>query len=347
MYRTCLFCNSDLGGNEALEHLQIGRRVAFDQAQGRLWVVCRKCERWNLTPFGDRFEAIEEGEKLFRDTKVRFSTDQIGLARLRDGTELVRIGEPLRPEFAAWRYGDQFGRRRLRHFALVGVGVIGVAGLVIAPKLLGLSVGGGGLYNIYSPLLQAWKAKKTVAQLELPDGGQLPVTQLQIEKSELRFEGVDAAWGLRVPERKGTGRVHFKGNYVASLEGEAAERALRKIQPRVNRQGAGRDGVKTAVGVQEESPTTEALVARVSRMPYGSWKEKREGRRTLGNIKSEMRLALEMSSHEDAERRWLAGELLDLERAWREAEELAGIADKLGLPEEVERQVAALKEKSP
>src|SRR5215510_4073646 len=153
MYSTCLFCNADLGRNEALEHLPIGRRLAFDQAQGRLWVVCRKCERWNLTPFGDRFEAIEEGEKLFRDTRVRFSTDQIGLARLRDGPELVRIGEPLRPEFAAWRYGDQVGRRQRGYALMVGAGAVGLAGLIIVPKLLGLCIGVRTFYNFWRPAM--------------------------------------------------------------------------------------------------------------------------------------------------------------------------------------------------
>ena len=101
MYSTCLFCKTDLGANEAIEHFPVGRRLAFDAAKGRLWVVCRKCERWNLTPVEERWEAIEECERAYRGTKLRASTDQIGLARLSEGLELVRIGQPLRPEFAA------------------------------------------------------------------------------------------------------------------------------------------------------------------------------------------------------------------------------------------------------
>ena len=110
MYSTCLFCHDSLGRNDAIEHFPVGRRLAFDGAKGRLWVVCRKCERWNLTPLEERWEAIEECERAFRDTKLRVSTDHIGLARLKEGLELVRIGEPQRPEMAAWRYGDQFGQ---------------------------------------------------------------------------------------------------------------------------------------------------------------------------------------------------------------------------------------------
>jgi hypothetical protein len=41
------------------------------------------------------------------------------------------------------------------------------------------------------------------------------------------------------------------------------------------------------------------------------------------------RLALEMAANEDTERRAMEGELIELERAWRDAEEVAAIADGL------------------
>ena len=114
MYATCLFCNKPLGSNESVEAFPVGARLAYDSARGRLWVVCERCERWNLTPLEERWEAIEQAEKLYRDTRRRVSTYNIGLAKLRDGTILVRIGEPLRPEFAAWRYGDHKSNRCIR-----------------------------------------------------------------------------------------------------------------------------------------------------------------------------------------------------------------------------------------
>ena len=114
MYQTCMFCKKPLGANEVVETFPVGRRLAFDAAKGRLWVVCRTCQRWNLTPLEERWEAVETCEKLFRGTRIRTSSENIGLARHPEGLELVRIGKPLRPEFAAWRYGDQFGRRRRR-----------------------------------------------------------------------------------------------------------------------------------------------------------------------------------------------------------------------------------------
>ena len=63
MYSTCLFCRHPLGANGVLEHFPVGRRIAFDAAKGRLWVVCRHCTRWNLTPLEERWEAIEEAER--------------------------------------------------------------------------------------------------------------------------------------------------------------------------------------------------------------------------------------------------------------------------------------------
>jgi hypothetical protein len=50
-----------------------------------------------------------------------------------------------------------------------------------------------------------------------------------------------------------------------------------------------------------------------------------------------------MALHEEAERRAIQGELALLEAAWREAEEIAGIADKLLVPDEVEGQLERLK----
>src|SRR5688572_16208529 len=114
MYSTCLYCGAKLGGNDMLERFPVGRRIAFDAPKSRLWVVCMGCTRWNLSPLEERFQAIEDCERLYRSTYVRVSTGHIGMARMKDGLDLVRIGAPLRPEFAAWRYAGEFFSRRNR-----------------------------------------------------------------------------------------------------------------------------------------------------------------------------------------------------------------------------------------
>jgi hypothetical protein len=54
-----------------------------------------------------------------------------------------------------------------------------------------------------------------------------------------------------------------------------------------------------------------------------------EDRSLLHRLPDVDRLALEMAANEDAERKALGGELRSLEDAWREAEEVAAIADHL------------------
>lgn len=151
MYHTCIFCHQSLGRNESIEVFPVGRRLAFDASKGRLWVVCRQCVRWNQTPLEIRWEAIEAGERAFTDTRLRVSTDNIGMARMRDGLDLVRIGAPARRGFAAWRYGDQFGRRR-RKTILIGTGAVAAMIAVIrARRRRGSgsagSVGSGGTFR--------------------------------------------------------------------------------------------------------------------------------------------------------------------------------------------------------
>src|SRR5689334_16625155 len=198
MYSTCLFCQSALGKNEAIEHFPVGRRLAFDAAKGRLWVVCRKCERWNLTPLEERWEAIEECERAFAGTKLRVSTDEIGLAKLREGLELVRIGEPQRPEMAAWRYGDQFGRRRRRKYLIAGGVVVVAATVVVAGPVFGL-VGAGGISpmtNLITTGANLYRARKKII-VPGPGGRTLKTRLADVDR--VKIELLDGELALRVP----------------------------------------------------------------------------------------------------------------------------------------------------
>ncbi|MGI8547075.1 MAG: hypothetical protein ACR2M1_07035, partial [Gemmatimonadaceae bacterium] len=56
---------------------------------------------------------------------------------------------------------------------------------------------------------------------------------------------------------------------------------------------------------------------------------------SVASLPSELRLALEMVTHEDDERRALKGELADLEQRWKDAEEVADISDNMFLPSSV------------
>jgi hypothetical protein len=327
MYSTCLFCNRPLGANEVIEHFPIGRRLAFDGEKGRLWVVCRKCERWNLTPLEERWEAIEECEREFRGTRMRMSTEEVGLARLREGLELVRIGEPLRPEFAAWRYGDQFGRRRKRAMMWTAGAVVATGAVVAGAAAAGVGVFGG--IHVVPQIITNVPVR---ARIKTKDGRILKVRKQNLEKSRILVDSEHREeWAVYVKHQHG--EDHF--------EGEEAVRVMGLLLPGLNEMIGTKPVIQDAVGRIEEAGDPEAYLQGVAdevrsqtQRDREAWFKKKPG--LITRLPKPTKLAIEMAVHEESERRALAGELLTLEAAWREAEEIANIADNMFVPRETE-----------
>lgn len=323
MYKTCMFCKASLGANEVVEAFPVGRRLAFDAAMGRLWVVCRRCQRWNLTPLEERWEAVEACEKLFRGTRIRTSSENIGLARHAEGLELVRIGTPLRPEFAVWRYGDQFGQRRRR-------------AIVYSTGLLAAAAGGwvlmgtvGGLAGVLGfqvvGAVNLWQLYGRSVRFRPSDGRLRRMNQLIALQTLIRPD--DDEVGFLV----GAGKGFARSRETEWFAGEDARRAINAILPAVNSEGGSSKMVQAAVSEIETHGHPERLV----RQTAEKWREYRHRGRSglLSGVPHHTRLAFEMALHEEEERRALEGELWRLEQAWREAEEIAAIADDLLLPE--------------
>ena len=341
MYSNCMFCRAALGANEMVEHFPIGQRLAFDAIKGRLWVVCRRCERWNLSPLEERWEAIEECERAFRATTLRVSTDNIGFSQLRDGTELVRIGKPLRPELAAWRYGDQFGRRRRRMLVGSGLGLAVLGGVIVAGAAIGLSV--VGAWTAYEAVRAVTRGSpdSVVAVISDGDGFAVPVTAAVLALSRLAWDSDTLTWALELPTTR---------DGLMILRDAEAMRAAAFLMPAANRFGASRAVTREAVELFERHQSPEALFRALA----SQWDGTGMGYRDLPNGRIELvahgphgyltrlapaeRLALEMAAHEDTERAAFEGELRELEAAWRRAEEIAAIADDLLLPPDV-RQI--------
>jgi hypothetical protein len=319
MYKTCMFCNSPLGANEVIEPFPVGRRLAFDAARGRLWVVCRRCERWNLTPLEERWEAVETCERLFRETRIRVSTEHVGLARMREGLELVRIGEPMRPEFAAWRYGDQFGRRRNRAMVYGAGAAVAFGGLVVGGAVFG--VVGGGVLAQSGNLWNLWMNGRTLVKLRPDDGRVIRLKRMDLLGTRIRASDDDA--GFRIEIRKKKRKEWFAG--------DEARRLAAQVVPAINRGGAKRDTVSHAVDEIERHGHPERFLADV--VAGDRFRDKKGVPGYLNKMPHPTKLALEMALHEEDERRALEGELWRLERAWEEAEEIAAIADSLLLPE--------------
>lgn len=320
MYSTCIFCHTAFEGNDAIEHFPVGRRLAFDAERGRLWVVCRRCRQWNLTPTEERWEAIEECERFYRDTRLRVSTDQIGLARLPSGLELVRIGRPERPEFAAWRYGDQLGRRRRTALIKVGIGLGALGAVVAGGAAAGVGIGGfGWLIGQMGERIVKGSPERIVARVAVDRVGEVTVRGKHLNRLQLVSAG-SAGWQLGVP---------FHKQFV-TLEGDPAVRALGKLLPQLNRFGGSRERVSEAVSLIEREADPMRFFDAAARQAMSREKSK------ISALPEATRLALEMAAHEDSERRALEGELALLEQAWKDAEEVAAIADNMFLPAFVE-----------
>jgi len=348
MYSHCIFCRQGLGSNEVIETFPVGRRLAFDAAKGRLWVVCPRCERWNLSALEERWEAVDECERQYRSTRLRVATDNIGLARLSEGLELVRIGRPERPEFAAWRYGDRFGRRRRRRVLQAGLG-LGAVGLVAAGGWAWGISALGLWYTLFKEARNATRGDpdRVVAHLAVDGEPHLKLKRRDLPNVFVLPSESRESWQLVVPGKGGEHR----------LSGERALHTAGLLLPHLNHYGGSARGVQEAVRYlsQLRHPTDafaqvaawkreHGTTARpehewlAARMPFSS--------RRIADYPATVRLALEMAAHEETERRAMEGELAFLARAWEEAERIAAIADTLGVASRIERSLQRLRGKA-
>lgn len=163
----------------------------------------------------------------------------------------------------------------------------------------------------------------------------------------------DEGWALRLPFPDSRPKAGFHDPFIRSeestvLRGDYALQAASRLLPVINRSGATRNEVDNAVRLLGETPNPDALFASYATIPRFPHAVRRratsdEDGRLLGNLPLEVRLALEMATHEDAERRALEGELALLDAAWREAEEIAAISDDMFVSEETRSRFSRLK----
>ncbi len=358
MYTTCIFCHGDLDRNEAIEEFPVGRRLAFDGAKGRLWVVCRRCERWNLSPLETRWEAIEACERAFETTRMRVASDNIGLAKLKEGLVLVRVGDPVRQEFAAWRYGDQFGRRRKRAMLITGAAVTAGGALVAGGVAAGVTTMGG--FWMIPQWVDQWYRNRVILRLRDEHEEPIRVQRKHLYTSRLVPSADASGWDLRVDHIPGWDKwaqtsKRKNRRHTMIVHGSEAIGLAGQLMAHANRRGGGRKTVRTAVARIEEAGHPEAFLPQAADLALSDFSLSRKSNLskkklealtkplpgTLAGLKVDMRLAIEMAMHEQTEREALEGELKELEARWREAEEIARIADNLFVPESVDTFIAS------
>lgn len=374
MYRRCIFCSARLGRNAAIEEFPVGNPLAFDAFKGRLWAVCPRCARWNLAPIEMRWEAVESAERQFRDARVRAQSESIGLARLPDGTRLVRIGEALPLELAAWRYGDRAVRRQRRAWlgaggSLVGASALMIGGLPLLAAASGPIVAAGLGVHVaanYWLLRSQFRPVYRVPATLSPTGQEVVLRQAHAAFARIVPSDGEYAFAVELPlplppQRSEThGIVRWTPVPPLRVEGAEAVRMLERVLVGANPRGFGRRRVRAAVERLSAAGAPRNLFRDLARQEAGvfpAWMARNTNRnaapdlrggiqRFIGTFRGERIagaplpgpkrvlpradvLALEMALHEDAERRALHGELELLEAAWREAEEIAAIADSL------------------
>jgi len=307
VYQTCLSCKRQLGSNATLESMPVGRRLAFDAAKGRLWVVCPTCRAWNLTPIDERWEAVEDCERLFRATRLRYATSEVGLAHLPSALELIRVGRPLFPELAAWRYGQRLSRLRR---AWRG-------------RSLSRLVGEPAVFHLVPDAPHA---------LQLVPVADAPRVRLNPARD-------GASWSLERP--------------LAPMDPDlpGGWTSLRAAIP-LGQTFAGADGLRFGAGLfsilNRDLPVKRLLPDALAWLDrFGNpFEENAEGRgpasafrhtEIVRDLAASVRFALEIATQESEEAVFLRGELRVLTGAWRQAEEIAAIADSLARPDWIER----------
>lgn len=307
MYTTCAFCAARFDGDGGPSGLGIGRRLAFDEWKGRLWVVCAKCARWNLTPLDDRLERIEALARVARDGRLLASTEQVSLVRWQH-YDLVRVGKPPRIEIAGWRYGERM-RARSRERAKVVVPLtlaavgLGIAANVAAGGSLGVVVWNVGRLadSVYVGLV----GSRRLNLIEPPVCDHCGAV-LELKAKHMQHARVipnahhDLGVLLSCPRCR---------HEAALLTGPDAQTALRQGLTYLNVRRANRRKADDAARVVDDAGGADRLIQDIARREL-----------TLRSLRPERQLALEMAVDEQAEVR-------ELERQWLDAEEQAEIAD--------------------
>lgn len=322
MYKTCAFCNASFDGDGGPSGLGVGRRLAFDEWKARLWVVCAKCARWNLTPLDDRLERIEAVARTAAEARLLANTEQVALLRWQH-YDLIRVGKPPRVELAGWRYGERLRARNRERAKVVIPMTLAAVGLGIAAN-----VALGGSFGFL-----AWNLGRTVDGIYVGMIGSRRVRLVEPPICDhcgtlLRLKARDVQHARVVPDAHRDVGVLVScptcHREAALLTGADASAMLRQGLAYLNLSRSGRRKAEEAARVVDQAGGADQLIKNVARREL-----------TVRSLRPEGRLALEMAVDE-------RDEVLELERQWREAEEIAEIADgtlssDAALEEEIKR----------
>ncbi len=342
MFTQCLVCHTPFPSNEELEYFPTSTRVAYDAVRGRLWAVCRSCKRWSLAPIEERWEALEELEKVVTDrAKLLSQTDNVALLRA-GNLDVVRVGRANLTEEAWWRYGQELTRRAAKHQKLTFIGTAAAGAAIVGGWATG-GIGWLGAWLLWENAPQqvtqaarwlryggsAWRGKRQCARC-----GQIFRNIAYRDRTQVILSpGAGEGDALSVTQRcPACGDLEEGGLHLRGKEGEYVSRRLLAYH---HHTGASEKRVRSATRLIEEAGSPEDLTRIVIK----------EGRR-LGALQRTGAIALEIAANDTVEQRLLELELAEIEAHWKEEEELASIIDgeltPLPLLEGIRRKVASI-----
>jgi hypothetical protein len=325
MFASCGFCSGALGGDGGASGLGVGRKFAFDPWKSRAWVICQRCGRWNLTPFDERIDTINALDRMAASGRVAATTEQVALIRV-GPLDVVRVGKPPRVEMATWRYGERLKAREKERMKVVVPVAIVVVGLSVAVNAVaGGSMGAfmGQIPGLANGIYTGIVGNRRIA-IEPPIcarcGNVMVLRSRHVRDARLQHSAhADVALLLTCRSCKGEG---------ALLEGADAETALRSGLTYLNLRGTKKLKKKASEAATQVDAYggPEAFLARQAQREV-----------KVSAYKGAEALALEMAVDEQVE-------LREIERQWRDAEEIADIADNLLVDPAVEDALRRLKQ---
>jgi hypothetical protein len=219
--------------------------------------------------------------------------------------------------------------------------------VVVGGAVAGVGIGGVG-YGLVrlAHIIVNGSPESVVAKIPTETGKVLHVRRRHLAETSLSH---DDQGQLTIDLRFKNGRRRFVGG--------DAQRIAGLVIPKVNRFGANKDGIADAVREIEQVGSAEGYIERLAQISATYTRPKEPSQRRwrgraawdgttsygLFGLPAAHRLALEMALHEESERRALQGQLAELERAWREAEEVAAIADDMFVPPTVNAAIERLR----
>jgi len=323
MYTHCFVCHARFPSGTLAEHFPVGRRVAYDPERGRLWAICEACGGWTLAPIAERWEALEELERLVtayggRRARLAGKTDNIALFKVGQG-DIVRVGRTDLIEEAAWRYGRATGGSP----ASGGANPFAARPLRLGERFLGMAysmrtrLAGQHVTSQRDTVRRwirfgdvAWRGERACKACGFVIR---ELSYFQCRVLILRDSGADG----RTPSLvRPCPRCRDEADGGLHLEGTSAEFVLRRVLAHQHDRGTPTGHLRAAAHLIELGGGPAGLSSILAK--YG---------RYLGDLPLTSSVALRVLANDAYEERLLGLEAASVERQWEREEELASIID--------------------